>query len=128
MKIGEFVDKYCQDIVKKSLEIQSVFNDDGLPYDDIVEDESGSPMKVVYSANRQIPVRDILELDRTEFAKVYKGVDDLETYDRYCDSIILLEGEEALTEIRNNVRKEMDRIRSFADSSLGKSISSRMDD
>ena len=98
MKIGEFVDKYCQDIVQKSQEIDAVMADDGLPYDEIVEDESGSKMKVVYSANRRIPIRDIIEMERKDFAKIYSSPDDLETYDRYCDSIILLEGEEALQE------------------------------
>lgn len=128
MKIGEFVDKYCQDIVQKSQEIDAVMADDGLPYDEIVEDESGSKMKVVYSANRRIPIRDIIEMERKDFAKIYSSPDDLETYDRYCESIILLEGEEALQEIRNNVKREMERVKSFADSALGKTLGSCMDE
>ena len=101
MKLGQFIDEYCQDIIdQKNVRQSYLGKDDGLPCDEIVEDDSGQMMKVVYSATRRIPVMDILEMDRNEFAKVYSSESDLETYDRYCDAFIILEGEEALDAMR----------------------------
>lgn len=128
MKLGQFIDTYCQDILEESNQRKSYLGaDDGLPYDDIVQDESGRPMKVVYSATRRIPIADILDSDRSEFAKVYSTPSDLETYDNYLNSIILMEGEEALEVIRKSVRNEMARIREFAKENGG-SLASRMDE
>lgn len=124
MKLGEFVDKYCEDIVLKA-QTKSIFvGDDELPYDDIIEDVSGSKTKIVYSANKEIPIWDILGSNRDEFAKMYPSPDDLETYDRYCNSVILLEGEEALNELRNRVLAEINAVKSFSSTEL----SSRLDD
>lgn len=86
---------------------------DDFPYDEIITDESDTPFKVVYSETRRIPIWDILQMERQEFAKVYPAPSDLETYDNYCNSVILLEGEEALSEIRNTIRRELESIKNF---------------
>lgn len=128
MKLGQFMDMYCQDLIEQSKQRQTYLGtDDGLPYDEIVEDDSGNPMKVVYSPTRRIPIVDILDMSKDEFAKVYSSPGDLETYENYCNSIVIMEGEEALEAIRKTVRSEMNRLREFAQNN-GDSLSSRMDE
>ena len=127
MKIGQFTDMYCQDILQEASKKQSLLGiDDELPCDEVVIDDSGNKMKVVYSETRRIPVLDIIDLDRSEFAKIYPTASDLETYDNYINSIVILEGEEALECIRHSVRNELQRIREFSETN-GDSIDSRMD-
>lgn len=113
MKLGEFCDKYCQDILARHQKAEKLFMADDFPYDEIITDESDTPFKVVYSETRRIPIWDILQMERQEFAKVYPAPSDLETYDNYCNSVILLEGEEALSEIRNTIRRELESIKNF---------------
>ncbi len=127
MKLGQFIDTYCQDLLEQSRQRKLYLGaDDGLPCDEIVEDDSGNPMKVVYSPTRRIPIVDILDMDKNDFCKIYSSPGDLETYENYCNSIIIMEGEEALEAIRKTIRSEMDRLREFAKTN-GDSISSRFD-
>lgn len=127
MKLGQFIDTYCQDLLEQSRQRKLYLGaDDGLPCDEIVEDDSGNPMKVVYSPTRRIPIVDILDMDKDDFCKIYSSPGDLETYENYCNSIIIMEGEEALEAIRKTIRSEMDRLREFAKTN-GDSISSRFD-
>lgn len=127
MKLGQFIDTYCQDLLEQSRQRKLYLGaDDGLPCDEIVEDDSGNPMKVVYSPTRRIPIVDILDMDKNDFCKIYSSPGDLETYENYCNSIIIMEGEEALEVIRKTIRSETDRLREFAKTN-GDSISSRFD-
>ena len=115
MFIQEFARVFCSDIIErsKSLNIDSLVAD--FPYDDIIYDEDGTPVKVVNSHCVQIPLIDILALNRSEFAKLHPDEESLNVFDRYISSIEMFEGEEAVNRVRNAVRREMERLDSYAD-------------
>lgn len=114
MRIREFIDKYCMDILQESKQRKSLLDSDDFSYDNIVEDADGTPIKIVYAGAEEIPISDILSLSKIDFMKIHPSIDASEVYDNYIDSIVMLEGEEALSHIRNEMLRERNRIASYS--------------
>lgn len=97
MLIHEFIVEYCQDIVETYTATHSKLLDSfDLPYDDEIEDDSGELMKVVYCGEKAIPINDILSMSKSDFARVYPDFECRDLYDKYIESLVMLEGEDAL--------------------------------
>lgn len=114
MKIAEFVDKYCADIKALYKERSRLLDNYDLPFDDEIEDDAGQRLQVVYAGDIAIPVADIITSTREDFARLYPSFECRELYDRYVNSLIMLEGEEALNHIRGSMKREQDRVRAFS--------------
>lgn len=116
MLIHEFIVEYCQDIVETYTATHSKLLDSfDLPYDDEIEDDSGELMKVVYCGEKAIPINDILSMSKSEFARVYPDFECRDLYDKYIESLIMLEGEDALNHIRSVLDQERQRIKEFSE-------------
>lgn len=116
MLIHEFIIEYCQDIVETYTATHSKLLDSfDLPYDDEIEDDSGELMKVVYCGEKAIPVNDILSMSKSDFARVYPDFECRDLYDKYIESLIMLEGEDALNHIRSVLDQERQRIKEFSE-------------
>lgn len=116
MLIHEFIVKYCQDIVETYTATHSKLLDSfDLPYDDEIEDDSGELMKVVYCGEKAIPINDILSMSKSDFARVYPDFECRDLYDKYIESLIMLEGEDALSHIRSVLDQERQRIKEFSE-------------
>jgi hypothetical protein len=116
MLIHEFIVEYCQDIVETYTATHSKLLDSfDLPYDDEIEDDSGELMKVVYCGEKAIPINDILSMSKSDFARVYPDFECRDLYDKYIESLIMLEGEDALNHIRSVLDQERQRIKEFSE-------------
>lgn len=116
MLIHEFIVEYCQDIVETYTATHSKLLDSfDLPYDDEIEDDSGELMKVVYCGEKSIPINDILSMTKADFARVYPDFECRDLYDKYIESLIMLEGEDALNHIRSVLDQERQRIKEFSE-------------
>lgn len=116
MLIHEFIVEYCQDIVEMYTATHSKLLDSfDLPYDDEIEDDSGELMKVVYCGEKAIPINDILSMSKSDFARVYPDFECRDLYDKYIESLIMLEGEDALNHIRSVLDQERQRIKEFSE-------------
>lgn len=116
MLIHEFIVEYCQDIVETYTATHSKLLDSfDLPYDDEIEDDSGELMKVVYCGEKAIPVNDILSMSKSDFARVYPDFECRDLYDKYIESLVMLEGEDALNHIRSVLDQERQRIKEFSE-------------
>lgn len=116
MLIHEFIVEYCQDIVETYTATYSKLLDSfDLPYDDEIEDDSGELMKVVYCGEKAIPINDILSMSKSDFARVYPDFECRDLYDKYIESLIMLEGEDALNHIRSVLDQERQRIKEFSE-------------
>lgn len=113
MRIREFIDKYCMDIVSESKQRESLLDSEDFTYDAIIQDADGTDVKIIYAGDEEIPIAEILSLDKKDFVKLYPSFQAQEAYDNYIDSIIVLEGEEALAHIRNEMIRERARIESY---------------
>lgn len=116
MLIHEFIVEYCQDIVETYTATHSKLLDSfDLPYDDEIEDDSGELMKVVYCGEKAIPINDILSMSKSDFARVYPDFECRDLYDKYIESLIMLEGADALNHIRSVLDQERQRIKEFSE-------------
>ena len=116
MLIHEFIVEYCQDIVETYTATHSKLLDSfDLPYDDEIEDDSGELMKVVYCGEKAIPINDILSMSKSDFARVYPDFECRDLYDKYIESLVMLEGEDALNHIRSVLDQERRRIKEFSE-------------
>ena len=112
----EFIVEYCQDIVETYTATHSKLLDSfDLTYDDEIEDDSGELMKVVYCGEKAIPINDILSMSKSDFARVYPDFECRDLYDKYIESLIMLEGEDALNHIRSVLDQERQRIKEFSE-------------
>lgn len=116
MLIHEFIVEYCQDIVETYTATHSKLLDSfDLPYDDEIEDDSGELIKVVYCGEKAIPINDILSMSKSDFARVYPDFECRDLYDKYIESLVMLEGEDALNHIRSVLDQERQRIKEFSE-------------
>lgn len=116
MLIHEFIVEYCPDIVETYTATHSKLLDSfDLPYDDEIEDDSGELMKVVYCGEKAIPINDILSMSKSDFARVYPDFECRDLYDKYIESLVMLEGEDALNHIRSVLDQERQRIKEFSE-------------
>lgn len=116
MLIHEFIVEYCQDIVETYTATHFKLLDSfDLPYDDEIEDDSGELMKVVYCGEKAIPINDILSMSKSDFARVYPDFECRDLYDKYIESLVMLEGEDALNHIRSVLDQERQRIKEFSE-------------
>ena len=110
MNIREYAEKYCADIIQRADKQSDLFDVSGFSYDEIIVEEDGTRVPVVNTVNHQIPVQDILTNNRESFAKIWSTQDCLEAYDNYVSTLIILEGEEVLQEIRNEMLRAQERL------------------
>lgn len=110
MNIQEFAVAYCKDIVEDAKKRSEMFDLSGFSYDEVIQEEDGTEVRVVNTDNYQIPLTDILGMDRVEFSRVWPYTECLDAYDAYVSNLIIVEGAEALTMVRNMLSREREKI------------------
>lgn len=110
MKIYEFISVYCQDLVSKNRVAKTLMALDGLPRDDVISDDEGTLVPVVFVDGSAIPISDFITMDRDDFLKTYTSPGAPEAFDNYIAALSILEGEEALNRIRNAIAAETERL------------------
>lgn len=110
MKIYEFIDKFCPDIVKAAHDRRKLIDFQDYPYDEIIEDSKGVAVPVVYIDGVAVPVMEFFTTSREDFVKLYKMQSAGEAYDNYIRNFEILEGEEALSKVRMAMQAESERL------------------
>lgn len=111
MKIYTFVEQYCQDIVDAQRKKAALVDLSEFPHDDVIDDDEGNKIPVVFVDGNAIPVSDFITLDRADFLAVYTTQSCGEAFDNYVSALTILEGEEALSKIRSMIFKETERLK-----------------
>lgn len=106
MRIYEFIDKYCKDLVDESKERKSLIDLAEFPHDDTIIDVEGNTIPVVIIDGESVPVADFLTMFKDDFLHVWKLPGAEVAYDNYIGALEVLEGEEALSRIRNSILAE----------------------
>lgn len=113
MKILEFAQKFCADLLDRFNKQKDLDLFAGYPYDEIIYDDDETPVRVVNTQSGQIPIADIIGMPRDDFAKVYPDEESLTAYDKYMSMFIFLEGEEAVNQVRNAIALEARRLEEY---------------
>lgn len=110
MKIYEFMEKYCQDLLEKDKQRKELIDMTTFPHDGIEQSPDGRDVPVVYVGNLSVPVSEFLCMTKADFTYVYKDPMAAECYDNYVSALEIIEGEDVINMIRNRVmaaRKEL---------------------
>jgi hypothetical protein len=109
---------HCQDIIDRKKQEKSLLSDYDWPYDCILQDEDGVPVKVINTEDGDIPIEHILENAREDFAKIYPTPKYLEAYDLYMESVEVLDGKEYAKQYRDYIKarkRELDEFSSLVE-------------
>lgn len=110
MFIHGFIEKYCKDLIIKKSQAKSFFIDDTYPNDDIIPDDDGNLVPVVYIDANPVPVQDFFGMDKADFIHAYNYPSAAREYDNYLQNFEILEGPEALAITRNRIAAEIRRL------------------
>jgi len=114
MKLKEFMQKYCGDIIESSKARKNVIPEMDFTYDDYMFDEDGEPLKAIDVYGTLIPIRDILSLSERDFIGLYPDENALDAYRLYLENFIIVEGEEVLEMVRRQFSKSMSDIEKYS--------------
>lgn len=110
MTIFAFIDQYCQDLVEEHKRKAKLIDLAEFPHDYTITDVDGKVIPVINVDSVDVPISDIFTLDRSDFLAFYKLPSAAEAYDNYVSNLEILEGEEALSRIRNSIILERERL------------------
>ncbi len=111
MKIYEFIDRYCQDILDEARESEDLYDLDGLPNEGYMTTSEGKRVPFIYIDDTKVPVADIITQVREDFLLQYSKLPSAaDRYDQYMEVVELVEGEEVIAHIRNQVRRSIAKI------------------
>lgn len=110
INIFQFINEYCQDLVEKVKQEKELIDLSEFAHDAIVHDIEGNAIPVVIVDGQDIPVSDFLTLNRKDFLAIWKTESCPEAYDNYVSALEIMEGEEALSRIRNAILMERERL------------------
>ena len=110
MRIHEFMDKYCQDLIEKSRERSKLVDLETLPHDGIEYDIEGNAVPVVYVDNMTIPVHDFVTEDRSDFIKLHVTPSAGEAFDNYISALEIIEGVDVINKLRKAMEAEKENI------------------
>lgn len=110
MKIFQFIEQYCQDLVSEYKAKRSLVDLSEFPHDGIVEDIEGNRIPVVYIEGQSVPISDFLTMDKADFCDTWRLQTAGDTYSEYIGLLEILEGEEAVNRIRNSMLAEKERL------------------
>ena len=104
------MDKYCQDLIEEYKQKKELIDFSEFIHDEIITDPAGNKVPIIYIDGLQVPIADIITMDKETFVKVYTTPNAAEMYDNYMRTLIVLEGEEVLNGVLASIRREHDRL------------------
>ena len=110
MRIFQFIDEYCADIIKQVAEKKSLIDMSEFPHDEIITDAEGRKFPAILVDGVPIPINDLFTMERADFIKEWNLPSAAEAFDNYLSNIEILEGAEAVAQVRVALQTEMSRI------------------
>lgn len=110
MNIQTYAKLHCRDILERAEARKSFDELANFPYDEIIEADDGALVRVVNTQSGNVPIADILGMQRDEFAKYYPTEEQLDAYDKYVAMFTIIEGPEVLNQVRNAIAREQERM------------------
>lgn len=110
MKIFEFIDKFCQDLVQAQKERAALIDLSEFPHDGFIHDVSGAKVPCILIDGESVPVNDIFSMDVEDFVKAWKLPSARKEYTNYMSLVTVLEGEDVINRVRNQMEAEKARL------------------
>lgn len=103
MKIFQFMEEYCQDLLKADKERKELLDMTVFPHDGVEQSPDGKDVPVVYVGDLSVPVSEFFTMSRDDFLYTYKDPKAAECYDNYVSALEIIEGEDVINMVRNSI-------------------------
>lgn len=123
MNVKEFIDKYCQDIVKNKALLDELLSDAGFDWEKMVDLGWGECKCIEAAKEEWISILHILEYEENDFRRIYPSQSALEAYRRYLSKFKITKGPEVMDELRNQIRAESAKIDKWNNFSIDEDVS-----
>lgn len=110
MLIQEFARTYCQDLIEKNNSEKKLIDLGEYPYEVLMTDSLGEIVPAIIIDTFEVPIRDILTMEKSDFVKFYTTPTAGQAYDTYLSNLCMLEGDEVIAHIRNQLAAEFKRL------------------
>ena len=111
MRIGEFVEKYCKDLLELRREADSLITLSEFPHDCEITDSSGRNVPAINVGGTAIPLVEIFTNTKDDFCYQFKDVSGAEeAYDNYMRAVTLLEGPDVILITRRNLELQQKKL------------------
>lgn len=116
MKMDEFINKYCKEILQEASKKRKLLEDSQLTFDDKIE-KDGELVRVIYAEDgTDIDIEDIFAFkDAAAFSKRYPGEAALKARNRYLDMFTILMGKDLLDQYQRQIEAERARLAHLKD-------------
>ena len=109
MKLPEFLKVYCQDILER-YRSGNVGDEEVKNYDDIIQDEDGNDIKVVYIDGEPVDIEEFFSNDDTDFYALYNHLPSaMEIRAKYLSRFEILLGADALRVVLMEMQEELEK-------------------
>lgn len=103
MKIFQFMEEYCQDLLQADKERKELLDMTVFPHDGVEQSPDGKDVPVVYVGDLSVPVSEFFTMSRDDFLYTYKDPKAAECYDNYVSALEIIEGEDVINMVRNSI-------------------------
>lgn len=103
MKIFQFMEEYCQDLLQADKERKELLDMTVFPHDGVEQSPDGKDVPVVYVGDLSVPVSEFFTMSRDDFLYTYKDPAAAECYDNYVSALEIIEGEDVINMVRNSI-------------------------
>ena len=103
MKIFQFMEEYCQDLLQADKERKELLDMTVFPHDGVEQSPDGKDVPVVYVGDLSVPVSEFFTMSRDDFLYTYKDPKAAECYDNYVSALEIIEGEAVINMVRNSI-------------------------
>lgn len=110
MRIYQFIDAYCKDLVENNRKKKSMINLSSFPHDAEIIDAEGKSIPVVFVDGENVPISDLFTMDKEDFTNTWKLPSAGEVYDAYLGVLEVLEGADALNRVRTSILTEQEKL------------------
>lgn len=110
MRIFQFIEEYCKDLVEEHKRKKQLIDLSDFPHDGISVDVEGNEIPVVYIDGENVPVSDFFTMDKSDFLYTWKLPSAEEMFDNYLAAVEILEGEDVINRVRNAIDAERVRL------------------
>lgn len=103
MRIFQFIEEYCQDLLEADRARKELIDMTIFPHDGIEQSPDGKDVPVVYVGDLVVPVSEFFTMSKDDFLYTYKDPQAEECYDNYVSALEIIEGEDVINQVRNSI-------------------------
>ncbi len=114
MLLNEFIEKYCDDIMKKA-QFKKLHPNDIFKFDSVTDEGE----RIIYDGEgREIPIEEILQLPFSEFVSRFPFQSSADAFKNYVSAYTNTVGEDVLLQLANDAKRVREQLATYRDKSV----------